>query len=93
MPGRAIHNSFLQKVKEGLKHPKSCPFHCIKTCKVEESPYCIMTALFNAFRGQLEHGYAFCGSNAWRTERIMQVRELIEGLKEEFRSARAKFGE
>ena len=92
MPGRAIHNTFLQKVKEGLKHPKSCPFHCIKTCKVEESPYCIMTALFNAFRGQLEHGYAFCGSNAWRTKRIMQVKELIDELKEEFQSARAKFG-
>lgn len=84
MPGRAIHNSFLQKVKEGLKHPKNCPFHCIKTCKVEESPYCIMTALYNAFRGHLDHGYAFCGSNAWRTERIVSVKELFTTLKEEF---------
>lgn len=30
MPGRAIHNSFLERVKQGLKQPKSCPFNCIK---------------------------------------------------------------
>ena len=65
MPGRAIRNSFLDKVKEGLKRPKSCPFDCIKTCDVTHSPYCIMLALYNAFRGKLENGYAFCGANAW----------------------------
>ena len=31
MPGGALHNNFLQKVKEGLKQPKACPFNCIKT--------------------------------------------------------------
>ena len=42
MPGRAIHNSFLERVKQGLKQPKSCPFNCIKTCDVTHSPYCII---------------------------------------------------
>lgn len=84
MPGRAIRNSFLDRVKEGLTRPKACPFHCIKTCDVTHSPYCIMLALYNAFRGKLEQGYAFCGANAWRTERIVSVRELIGSLKEEF---------
>lgn len=87
MPGRAISNHFLEQVEAGLRHPKQCPFHCIKTCKVQESPYCIMTALFNAFRGRLEAGYAFCGSNAWRCDRITSVRELIETLKAEYRKA------
>ena len=72
MPGRAIHSSFLEKVKAGLKRPKSCPFNCIKTCDVSRSPYCIMLALYNAFRGRLENGYAFCGANAWRTEKIQK---------------------
>ena len=84
MPGRAIRNSFLDKVKEGLKQPKSCPFDCIKTCDVTHSPYCIMLALYNAFKGKMENGYAFAGSNAWRSERIMSVKELINSLKEEF---------
>ncbi len=84
MPGRAIRNGFLDRVKEGLTRPKACPFHCIKTCNYEKSPYCIMLALYNAFRGRLEQGYAFCGSNAWRTERIVSVKELMCSLKEEF---------
>ena len=86
MPGRAIRNSFLDRVKEGLQRPKACPFDCIKTCDVTHSPYCIMLALYNAFRGRLQNGYAFCGANAWRAEKIQTVRELIASLKEEYDS-------
>ena len=86
LPGRAIHNSFLEKVKQGLKQPKACPFHCIKTCDISRSPYCIMLALYNAFKGKMEHGYAFCGSNAWRAEKIVSVKELVDELKLELKS-------
>ncbi|MEG0807916.1 MAG: nitronate monooxygenase family protein [Alistipes sp.] len=84
MPGRAIHNSFLDRVKEGLKVPKACPFDCIKTCDVTHSPYCIMLALYNAFKGKLQNGYAFCGTNAWRAEKIQSVRDLMASLKSEY---------
>ncbi len=84
MPGRAIRNGFLDKVKEGLKKPTSCPFNCIKTCDVTHSPYCIMLALYNAFKGRMEHGYAFCGTNAWRADKIVSVRELMATIKQEF---------
>ena len=72
------------RVKEGLKRPKSCPFDCIKTCDVTHSPYCIMLALYNAFRGRLRNGYAFCGANAWRAEKIQSVRELMASLRAEY---------
>lgn len=84
MPGRAIRSSFLDRVKEGLKRPKACPFDCIKTCDVTHSPYCIMLALYNAFKGKLQNGYAFCGANAWRAEKIQSVRELIASLRDEY---------
>ena len=84
MPGRAIHNSFLERVKAGLSRPKRCPFDCIKTCDVTHSPYCIMLALYNAFKGRLQNGYAFCGANAWRTEKIISVRELMTTLRREY---------
>ncbi|MBR4853856.1 MAG: nitronate monooxygenase [Alistipes sp.] len=84
MPGRALHNNFLQKVKEGLKQPKACPFNCIKTCDISKSPYCIMLALYNAYRGKMENGYAFCGSNAWRCDKIVSVNELMNSLKAEY---------
>jgi len=84
MPGRAIHSSFLDRVKEGLKRPRNCPFDCIKTCDVTHSPYCIMLALYNAFKGKLQNGYAFCGANAWRAEKIQSVRDLMASLKAEY---------
>ncbi len=84
MPGRAIHNTFLERVKQGLKRPRACPFDCIKTCDVTHSPYCIMLALYNAFKGRLQNGYAFCGANAWRAEKIQSVRELIASLRSEY---------
>ena len=89
MPGRAIHCSFLEKVKAGLKQPKVCPFNCIKTCDISRSPYCIVTALYNAFKGNFENGYAFAGSNAWRATRIMSVHETITELLEGWKRASA----
>ena len=84
MPGRAIFSDFLQKVREGRKQPKSCPFHCIKTCDISKSPYCIMLALYNAFKGNFKNGYAFAGSNAFRAERIQSVKETISSLMQEW---------
>ena len=40
--------------------------------------------LYNAFKGKMANGYAFAGSNAWRSDRIMSVKELITSLKDEF---------
>ena len=86
MPGRAIHCSFLEKVKAGIKQPKACPFNCIKTCDISRSPYCIVTALYNAFKGNFENGYAFAGSNAWRANKITSVRETITELMNEWKA-------
>ncbi len=87
MPGRAIKGTFLDRVKAGITIPKSCPFDCIKTCKVDRSPYCIMLALYNAFKGRLERGYAFAGSNAWRAEKLESVKDLFDQLRGEYSKA------
>ena len=47
-------------------------------------PYCIMLALYNAFKGKLQNGYAFCGANAWRAEKIQSVRDLMAALRDEY---------
>lgn len=84
MPGRAIFSDFIRKVREGAKQPKVCPFHCIKTCDISKSPYCIITALYNAFRGNMENGYAFAGANAFKATKIMSVKETFQSLMNEF---------
>ncbi len=84
MPGRAIHNEFLERVARGATRPSSCPYNCIKTCKVESTPYCIMRVLYSAFIGNLKSGYAFSGSNAWRATKIESVKEMVDSLKAEY---------
>jgi len=88
MPGRAIANSFIEKVREGKKQPIRCSYKCIKTCDISTSPYCIMAALFNAFRGNFKSGYAFCGSNAFKSTKIETVKEIFAELKRDFFLAR-----
>jgi NAD(P)H-dependent flavin oxidoreductase YrpB (nitropropane dioxygenase family) len=84
MPGRAIFSNFISKVKEGRRQPKSCPFKCIKTCDISKSPYCIIVALLNAFKGNFENGFAFAGSNAFRAKKISSVKEIFQALKSEY---------
>lgn len=87
MPGRAIYGPFMNKVRQGLKTPKSCPFHCIKTCDIRRSPYCIMIALHNAYKGNMNAGFAFAGANAYRATKIQSVHEVFTELVAEYDQA------
>ncbi len=84
MPGRAIGNSFLDKVKLGYKQPIRCPFKCIRTCEISSSPYCIITALINAFKGNFKNGYAFAGTNAYLATKIISVKETFQTILKEY---------
>jgi len=84
LPGRAVWNPFLQKVKDGEKHPINCFFHCLRTCDYQTAPYCILSALLSAARGNMQNGFAFSGTNAFRATKIISVKETIESLVKEF---------
>jgi len=87
MPGRAIFSNFIQKVKEGKRQPKKCPFKCIKTCDISKSPYCIIVALINAVKGNFESGFAFAGTNAFRADKISSVKEVFNSLVKEYKES------
>jgi nitronate monooxygenase len=87
MPGRAIKNEFIKSVEEGKKHPFKCPYHCIKTCDFSTTPYCIALALMNAYKGNLEFGFAFAGANAYRVKDIISVKQLMKSLVQEYIAA------
>lgn len=88
MPGRAINNTFLEKVKLGKLAPIRCPFKCIKTCEVSSSPYCIISALYSAFKGKFNNGYAFAGANAYLANKIISVKETFEDILEELKNSK-----
>lgn len=84
MPGRALDGSFIQDVEKGVKIPKTCPFHCLRTCDFTQAPYCISQALLQAAKGNLDRGFVFAGLNAYLAEKINSVKEVITKLKADF---------
>ena len=85
MPGRAIHNAFLERLQSGRIAPKRC-YDCLKPCKPAVTPYCISKALIEAVKGNLDEGLIFTGSNAYRLDKIITVKELIKELVGEVES-------
>jgi NAD(P)H-dependent flavin oxidoreductase YrpB (nitropropane dioxygenase family) len=87
LPGRAIRNKFINDIELGKRKPFTCPYRCIITCDPTKSPYCIALALLNAQRGRLKSGFAFAGTNAYKAEKIVSVKELMDSLVDEYREA------
>jgi len=87
LPGRAIRNEFIEEVNKGKKKPFKCPYHCIKTCNVKDSPYCIALALASAKKGNLKHGFVFAGQNAHKVKKIVSVKDVIGSLMSEYEKA------
>ncbi len=85
LPGRTIYNQFLKESGEGKRKPRICKYNCIRTCDPKTTEYCIAEALLEAYRGNLEDGFAFTGSNAPKVSRVSTVKEVFESLKREYR--------
>lgn len=87
MPGRAIYNKFLQDLESKESGGVKCPYRCLTACKVSTAKYCIALALINSYLGKLDQGLIFCGQNAYRLDKIVSVKELIQELLKELASA------
>ncbi len=79
MPGRAIKNEFLVRVREA-RLPVSHCFQCLEPCNPAETPYCITRALINAAEGNIKEALLFCGSNAFRCNQIETVPQVMKEL-------------
>lgn len=79
MPGRAIKNKFLEHVAQGPVKVERC-FRCLEHCNPATTPYCITKALINAAEGRIDEALLFCGSNAYRCEKIETVPEVMAAL-------------
>jgi NAD(P)H-dependent flavin oxidoreductase YrpB (nitropropane dioxygenase family) len=90
MPGRAIKSRFLKDVSSGKKMKLKCAWRCLKSCDIKTARYCISLALDNARKGILEKGFAFAGSNAFRIDNIISVRELLQELQGQYLRAGEK---
>ncbi len=80
MPGRAILNPFIKRVKEGPVPHGRCHL-CVSTCDPARTPYCITEALINAARGNTEDALLFCGANAWRATKLEHVKDIMDEFR------------
>ena len=79
MPGRAIRNHFLREVEKGRQAISHC-YRCLEKCDQAKIPYCITQALVNAVTGDENNALIFCGSNAWKADRIETVHQVMQDL-------------
>ncbi|WP_077612890.1 NAD(P)H-dependent flavin oxidoreductase [Clostridium sp. Marseille-P2415] len=79
MPGRAIKNPFLKGVGKNPFRLEHC-YQCLDKCDRETIPYCITKALVNSAEGRTDEGLVFCGSNAYRAERLETVEAVMKDL-------------
>jgi len=84
MPGRAIASSFLDDVSSGMSKVFRCPSKCLASCGAMKARYCISEALDSARQGEFDKGFAFCGSNAYRIDSVIPVKQLISSLRFEY---------
>lgn len=79
MPGRAIYNKFIEKVKNKVLSTEHC-YQCLNHCNPVEVPYCITRALVNAVKGDIENGLIFCGGQVDKLKKIITVHDLMQEL-------------
>ncbi len=82
LPGRALKTPFVDKIlsKQAPK-PVGCDY-CLKHCSLE---YCIIQALINSQRGDVEHGVVFSGENVWKIKNrtIRPAKEILDEIVKE----------
>lgn len=80
LPGRAIRNVFVDKLLAGEDlSPKKCE-NCLKKCS---HSFCIMKALDNAQKGNLDEGLIFSGEYIDKINDILPAGKIIENLVSE----------
>lgn len=84
LPGRAISNSFLDKITGPDKVKiKSCQ-DCLKNCSYS---FCTMDSLLNVVNGDVENGLVFAGARVHEIKEILSVQQIIDNLSAEYQAA------
>lgn len=83
-PGRNARTCHLKSVftadqrRRPSGHQNLLP--CLEHCDIKTIPYCITKALVNAAEGDEDNALLFCGSNAYRAEKIEKVDDVMKEL-------------
>ncbi len=80
LPGRAVKNTFSDTIMSGGRIAPTRCRGCLKNCKPDAIPYCITDALITSVMGDADNGLVFCGADAWRSDHLEHVENVIKSL-------------
>ncbi|MCI9121680.1 MAG: nitronate monooxygenase [Oscillibacter sp.] len=87
MPGRALQSPLIRRVEAGTQPKITRCDRCLAACDCKTAPYCISKALIAAVEGDWENGLFFCGANAGEVNRLSTVKEQMDQILNEWRTA------
>jgi len=81
LPGRALYNSFLAKIdRDEISGTSVKCGSCLKHCSQK---FCILKALNEAQKGNLDEGLVFSGQQIAKIKEILSVKEIFRNLLKE----------
>ncbi|PLX88815.1 MAG: nitronate monooxygenase [Desulfuromonas sp.] len=82
LPGRALKENIDHIRQRDVDAGLRCPSGCLKKCAYKENQerFCIVHALDRAQQGDIDTGLVFCGTNAWKADRICTVQDIFDEL-------------
>lgn len=83
-PARGVRTNLLRLVDEKIAPKVACISNCVAPChRGEEAKavgYCIADRLSDAYYGDIDNGLFFTGTNGYRLDKVISVKELIQKL-------------
>jgi nitronate monooxygenase len=84
LPARGVITQLQKDIEKGTAPKVACISNCVAPCnKGEEAKavgYCIADRLSAAYEGDTQTGLFFTGSNGYKLEKIISVKELMDKL-------------
>jgi nitronate monooxygenase len=84
LPARGVITNLQKSIEAGTAPKVACISNCVAPCNRGEEAkavgYCIADRLSAAYEGDLDTGLFFTGSNGYKLDKIISVKELMEKL-------------
>ncbi len=81
LPGRALKNSFVNKLISDVEIKIEKCENCLKKCT---KSFCIKKSLINAQKGIEEDALVFAGENVYKINEILSVKDIFKKLQYEY---------
>jgi nitronate monooxygenase len=84
LPARGVKTNLQQTIEDGTAPKVACISNCVAPCNRGEEAkavgYCIADRLSAAYLGDKDTGLFFTGSNGYRLDKLISVKELMDKL-------------